>query len=230
LSLLCAPDLLAGKNANGALIVHTVDSFYLPYHCVGYPENYCGEMDGCFDDPTSCELANTEARGTYHFMGDVVWVFAAFPEGADPGVSRIDFGIDHNLPFSGYIPIGWPCGPEGTYQVPDSGWPDDPEHAGTSVVFGEPVVGNRFFVFYYFVIYGEPGHYFGTSIKPTAGNAVFVSDEIPGIEDEIHHFGQVRWFEPGFNQCPNDATSGLDGGDPPELEHVSWGRIRGRYH
>jgi hypothetical protein len=191
LALLSAP-VLAGKNAGGALVVHTA---YVSYY---FPVDYCTSD---FDDPGTCENANTESTVDGNLDASIVWLLAAFPPDADPGVSVIYFGVEHNLPYGWFA--GWgPCGPEGTLEIPDAGWPNDWETAGNSVALGSPIVGDQFFLFYWLAPYGLAGNYLGTGINPTGGYAGFVSDDNPGILDEIIRFGQVRWFEPGFNQCP----------------------------
>lgn len=191
--------VLAGKNARGALVVHTAEmpgtSFYSP-------------CDDDYDDPGTCENASTQVVENLPMF---VWLLAAFPDGSDPGVTVIYFGIEHNLP-AGFVQAGGMgfCGPVGTLEIPDPGWPDDPQNAGNSVAFGSPVAGNRLFPFYWFGVSdgGFSGAYLGSGINPTGGYAGFVSDDSPGILDEVFNFGRVRWFEPGFNDCPQDPEPG----------------------
>jgi hypothetical protein len=189
---------MAGRNAGGALIVHT-DNITVWY---GFPD-YCEED---YDDPGTCENAETESTIDGNFDFAIVWILAAFPPDSDPGVSVVYFGIEHNLPF-GFFAAATYCGPEGSLEIPDTGWPNDWETAGNSVAFGSPIAGQQLFMFYYFGAWGVPGNYLGTGINPTGGYAGFVSDDNPGELDEITRFGQLRWFEPGFNECP-------------QLEHV----------
>jgi hypothetical protein len=183
---------MAGKNADGAMVVHTDNSITWTIFA-----DYCGAD---YMDPGTCLDANTESTVDGNLYGAVVWLLAAFPDGAVPGVTVVFFGIEHNLPF-GFIAANGFCGPAGSLEIPDTGWPNDWVNAGNSVAFGSPV-GGILFPFYYFGAYGLPGNYLGSGINPTGGYAGFVSDDNPGILDECFKFGQVRWFEPGFNECP----------------------------
>lgn len=187
--LAMAAPALAGKNANGALIVHTAPySFYFSDPCDD------------FDDPGTCENANTQTDND-EVTASVIWFIAAFDDVTDPGVSVVYFGNDHNLPDF-YHSIWGFCGPPGTIEVADAGWPDDPAGAGNSVAFGVPVTGNRLFPFYYVGVFGFEGAYYGTGINPTGGYAAFVDDSNPPVTDHTDQFGQVRWYEPGYNECP----------------------------
>jgi hypothetical protein len=186
---------LAGKNAGGALVVHTADYSYY------FPPDFCGAD---YVDPGTCENAGTESTVDGNFDAAIVWLLAAFPSGSDPGVTVIYFGLEHNLPF-GFFAASSFCGPEGTLEIPDTGWPNDWETAGNSVAFGAPIAGQQLFMFYYLAAWGVEGNYLGTGINPTGGYAGFVSDDNPGVLDEIHLFGRMEWFAPGWNQCPNGA-------------------------
>ena len=116
---------LAGKNANGALIVHT--------------EHYSHYYGPCNDPPdiSTCEEAATQTDEDINTPA-MIWVYAAFHETATPGVTHIRFGNDHNLPQYYHNRWGF-CGPAGTVEIPDQGWPDFPGTAGNMVVFGSPV-------------------------------------------------------------------------------------------
>jgi hypothetical protein len=198
--LLALPSVaLAGKNAGGALIVHITDLSEIPSSCYDFGFEPCDDEE-CFPTIESCEVANTQSNDEFG-QGSILWVYGAFPEGSDPGVTVVYFGVEHNLEY-GYINAWGFCGPPNTLELPDEGWPYDWQNAGNSVAFGEPVVGEQFLRFYWFVPFGQAGSYFGTSINPTGGYAGFVSDDYPGQLDEINAFGQARWFEPGYNQCP----------------------------
>ncbi len=195
---LTGPDIAqAGKNARGAMIVHCLDE-------VVYTDTFdwCGDD---YDDPGSCENAVTRSDAS-ETDASVIWAIAAFHETSNPGVTVVYFGLDHNLPL-GYVTASSFCGPDGTLEIPDAGWPDD-VGAGNSIAFGEPIVGNRLFPFYWFGIYGFEGAYFGTAVNPTGGYAGFESDDIPSIPDECFNFGQVRWYTPGYNECPEPPALG----------------------
>ncbi|MBD3161691.1 MAG: hypothetical protein GF346_05490 [Candidatus Eisenbacteria bacterium] len=188
--LVAAGPVTAGKNAGGALVVHCYDqpifSGFQP--CVD------------FDDPGNCMDARTQSNRP-ETEREVVWLLAAFHDLADPGVRVIYFGLEHNLPPGSITDWGL-CGPGGSIEVPDGGWPHEPETAGNSIGFSESITGDLLFPFYWFYAYGFEDAYLGTGINPTGGYAAFVSDDDPGVLDEIHRFGTVRWYEPGENECP----------------------------
>lgn len=179
-----------GKNVNGALVVHTSDT--VQYTAGGA---YCGPL---FDDPGSCELAGTR---TDRAAGEpaVIWILAAFQPDATPGVSVVYFGIEHALGSGGFE--GWDmCGPAGSIEIPDDGWPET--GFGNSVAFGTPVTGDTFFPLYWFAASGDPGSSLATAANPQGGYAAFVDDSNPPVLDVIEQFGFVRWQEDGANDCP----------------------------
>jgi len=113
----------------------------------------------------------------------------------------IYFGLNHNLPpGQGYFNNYGLCGPAGSLEIPDAGWPDV---AGNSVAFGSPVVGDTFFPFYFLNAFGFVGAFVGTGINPTGGYAAFISDDNPPVQDNITQFGVVRWGTLGQNDCPD---------------------------
>jgi hypothetical protein len=160
---------LAGKNRNGSLIVHTNDAY--SYSATGLCERFETQ-----DDPGDCQSAGTRTDldpGT----AALIWLIASFPQTDNPGVVVIYFGIDHNL-SPGSIPQWGFCGPAGSLEIPDAGWPDT---GGNSVAFGSPIIGDTFFPFYTFNCYGGAGSYFGSGINPTGGYAAFVDDSNPPL-------------------------------------------------
>jgi hypothetical protein len=192
----CSSPVLAGKNAGGALVVHTDDShdFY---------SIHCSQFDSLV--PQDCEQLNTRTDGD-HYGYSFIWFIAAFDSSSSPGVTSVVFGNDHNLPE--YYHIAWAfCGPAGTIEIPDSGWPEDPANAGTDLRFGSPILDDHFFPIYRVLVAGFEGAYCGTGLHPTFGYAFFRDDSDPQQIDEIERFGQVRWYVPGYNVCP---------GYPPE--------------
>lgn len=216
----------AGKNSGGALVVHaTPDQITYTFPCVPYNDVWCDDQCYQWLAPASCEETRTQSNfvDPSGISVPIVWLLAAFPEGSNPGVSAISFGLVY--PYSpGLYSVGEVCGPEGTYEISDDGWPTEWETAGTTVYFGEPIVGETFFMFYYFYVYGdETYNYFGTGIHPGLGRAEFVSDDEPPVYDECTRFGQLRWFEPGFNDCPEPLSLGAccfdDGGCEPLYEY-----------
>lgn len=196
LLLLMAGTTLAGKNETGALIVHT-GSYSV------YGNDPCGAD---YDDPSTCEAADTQTDNDPETPA-VIWLIAAFHESSDPAVTVIYFGLDHNLPEFYHDRWGM-CGPPGSLEVPDVGWPDEPASAGNSVAFGSPIAHNRLFPFYWVQVWGFEGAYYGTGINPTGGYAGIVDDSNPPQTDVIGMFGQVRWYEPGYNDCPDQMPYG----------------------
>jgi hypothetical protein len=182
-----------GPNAGGSLIVHTDD--VVPYRCWSW-----AGCDEYYDDPGTCENANT--RVTQGGIGPVfIWFLAAFDETTNPCVTSIDFGLEHTFfdeDFGGHY---WYCGPEGTLDDPDLGWPED-VRAGNTIHFGSPVEGNRLFPIYYVCMMGTLGDYIKTAIHPRLGYAAFTDNSDPPVIDGCTRFGQVRWDEAGYNECP----------------------------
>jgi hypothetical protein len=198
------PQPVPGPNAGGAIVVHTNDSYdYLS-------TTICSTTLL----PETCEDAITSASRD---VGQVVWFLAAFLPTASPRVLAVCFGIDFdevNLDSSVRRGI---CGPAGSVEVPDSGWPAN--LAGNLVQFGNTIVGDTFFPFYYFQIDNNSGGignpYFCSDINPTVGYASFIDDSSPRISDRITRFGCVKWYGAGSNECPGAASIGaccfLDG-------------------
>jgi hypothetical protein len=190
MALICSP-AMAGKNANGAMVVHTDDAH-------AWTNGVCGFFDAWVIDP--CPDLNTRTDKDVNTSA-LIWFIAAFPDAASPGVSVVYFGHDHNLPQYYHNRWGF-CGPTGTLEVPDGGWPDAPATAGNSVAFGTPIVGDILFPFYYFDAWGDTGAYYCSAINPVGGYAAFVDDSNPPEQDGCELFGCVRWYEAGYNDCP----------------------------
>jgi hypothetical protein len=218
LLLLVVPSTFAGKNAGGALIVHTDSQVIWDSFCWGA---WC--EDHCYYDPVTCENAWPESDIDGTMFATIVWCIAAFHELSDPGYTGLHFGIDHNFPL-GWIADWNACGPAGTTEIADLGWPVE-TGTGTSITFGSPVVGDRLARFYWFGAYGLEGNYLATTIHPTYGAAAFLSDDDPAEVDGIDRFGMVRWFEPGYNECPI-PPAGVQ--DPNEID-IRWGEIKSDY-
>jgi hypothetical protein len=198
-----------GKNEGGALVVHTDDAYM-------YYRSFCSDFEDWV--PQDCELLNTR---TDHDVNtpSLIWFIAAFDPACSPGVTSIYFGNDHNLPAYYHNRWGF-CGPAGTVEHPDPGWPEDPAGAGIWVEFGSPVVNDHFFTFYRVDVWGFEGAYYGTGAHPNLGYAAFEDDQNPPELDFCDRFGQVRWYEPGYNECPEP---------PVATESVTWGRMRSTY-
>jgi hypothetical protein len=198
LALICTP-AMAGKNAGGAMVVHTDDAH-------GWTNGLCDLFDGWYPGILCEELGmrtdvdvNTPA---------LIWFMAAFNPAGSPGVTVCYFGHDHSMPQYYHNRWGY-CGPAGTLEVPDAGWPDTPATAGNSVAFGSPVTGDHLFPFYYFDVWGEPGWYYCTAINPLGGYAGYVDDSNPPELDEISNFGCVYYgTDDGYNMCPGGPLPG----------------------
>lgn len=193
LTLMLPLPATAGRNANGALIVHTDDA--VTYTSTG---DYCQTSFL----PASCEAAITRTDKDENTPA-VIWLLAAFPDTSSPAVTTIQFGIDHNLPANeGYFEAHGKCA---ELEMPDAGWPET--GFGNLVSFGSTAKTDLLFPFYWFAAYGFEGAYLGTRTYPSTGEAKFVGDENPPLEDRIDHFGIVRWYAQGANSCPPSDSS-----------------------
>jgi len=188
-----------GRNMDGALIVHTEPGLI---YTEGY--DYC---DINFENPGSCIAANTEVDVPPGKVA-VVWLLAAFPAGSSPGVTVIQFGLEHT--FSPMDIVSYEACDPADVEIPDGDFPAS--DTGMSLAF-YPSVYRTLFPFYWFAIAGGPGDTFGTTVSPTARQAVFVDEGNPPQMDEIDRFGYARWGSLGDNDCPpsierRDATLG----------------------
>ena len=174
-----------------AVVVHTNDQIL-------YSTDSCDRFQ--FDVPQICEGLNTQTDKPPE-MPSVVWFILAFLTGNNPGVTGIQFGNSHNLPDGSHAHYG-SCGPVAA-EIPGGGWPDAPQ-GGTSITYSAPVFGD-FLPIYYFDVYGSEGAYYGSGIHPEFGHAAYADNQFPPVLHEIEHFGQVRWYEPGFNECPTEG-------------------------
>jgi hypothetical protein len=183
----------AGRNAGGAMIVHTSDGYN---YCAA---QVCTEPAG---NPATCVDANSMAT---HDTGQVIWVLAYWCPDFNPGVTVVYFGIQYDDTTLDPGEAYRLCGPAGSLEVPDPDWPY--AGRGNAVAFGSPVY-STIFPFYVFKINGgTDGSYFGTSINPTGGYAAFVDDSNPPLIDECYLFGTVRWNVHGQNDCPGCGPS-----------------------
>lgn len=192
--LLTATPAIAGRNANGAMIVHTNDSYTYSAATV------CSATAG---DPGTCEAAVTSAGKA---SGQVVWFLARFLPTSSPCVTVVYFGIDYDDACLDPGVAYKFCGPAGSLEVPDGDWPY--AGRGNSVAFGSPICGDTLFPFYVFKIDNfcspDPGAWFCTAVNPTGGYAGFVDDTDPPVLDYCFNFGCIHWFENGYNSCVGD--------------------------
>lgn len=194
---------LAGRNSNGRLAVHTDDAVV-----------YTATADYCSSTlPEVCESFN--ANGTQGIDREqVIWFVAAFVAESSPGVTAIQFGLQHDLPADqGYFTRWSTCGPS-PLELPDPGWPES--GFGNLVAFSRPVY-DHLIKFYWFAVFREDdSNYFGMRTYPATGEAKFVDDSNPPVEDLIYTFGTVRWDGTGRTGCewavpPTGACCYLDG-------------------
>lgn len=193
LALICSP-AMAGRNTNGALVVHTDDAVvYTP------TSNYCNSQL-----PTDCGALNANGQSGVD-REQVIWLLAAFRPESSPGVTTIQFGIDHNLPAGlGYFTAFGSCGPS-PLELPDTGWPET--GFGNLVAYGSPVYDHVFKFYWFAVFHDDATGYFGTRTYPSTNEAKFVDDGNPPVEDLIYNFGVVRWDGAGNNHCPEPPTT-----------------------
>lgn len=180
----------AGRNANGAMVVHTTDT--VTYTSTA---DYCGAQ---FNNPSTCAVAGTRTDKPDSEPA-VIWLLAAFLSNASPAVTGVQFGLEHNLPVdAGAFARYGACG-SGVLELPDEGWPET--GLGNTISFGAATT-SKLFPFYWFAAYGSDGSYLGTGINPNSRHAIFTDDSNPPAEDECYNFGRIQWFAPGFNNCP----------------------------
>jgi hypothetical protein len=194
LAVLAGP-ALAGRNANGALVVHTT-----PENIYRFP-NFCATAT-----PTVCEELNPTSQDDID-IATVIWFLAAFDAQASPGVTAIQFGIQHSLPAGeGYFEYWRDCGPVPS-EVPDAGWPEVSD-TGNILSFAYPVY-DTVFKFYFFAVWHDSEQDF-VSIRtyPATDEAKFFDTTNPPVEDRIYNFGTIRWEVPGENQCPRPPEEG----------------------
>jgi hypothetical protein len=204
----------AGRNANGALIVHTNDAVI--YTASG---DYCGAQ---FYNPGTCAAAVARTDKSENDPA-VIWFLAAFLNTASPAVTGIQFGIEHNLPpEAGSFVRSAPCG-AGVLELPDAGWPET--GFGNTITFSGPST-SKLFPFYFFVAYGFADAYLGTGVNPNRDHALFTDDTNPPVEDYCYNFGRVRWYEAGFNQCPVAPTCQITVTSPNGGEIWDQGTVR----
>jgi len=191
---LTAHGATAGRNADGALIMHTNDAYT---YSVGT------KCTTPLARPATCEEAITRSGKA---VRPVVWALMAFDSLASPAVTVVYFGLEMDEVCIDPAEISWSwCSPTGVVpsQVVSAEWPGDGESA---TVGWRVAVTQNLFPFLYMRIdeelCGEPGAYISTSINHVGGYAAFIDDSNPPVEDRIAQFGTVRWYEQGSNDCP----------------------------
>jgi len=184
LALICSP-AMAGRNANGAMVVHTDDSVI-----------YTATADYCATAmPTDSTGFNWDATEGIN-REQLIWLCWYFLPEASPGVTTVQFGIDHNLPANlGYFTAFGAC--DGPLELPDTGWPET--GFGNLCAYPGPIYQNINSFYWFAVFVDGPMNYFGTRTYPATGQAKFVDDSSPPIEDLCTLFGTVGWDGQGGN-------------------------------
>jgi hypothetical protein len=197
LALICSP-AMAGRNANGAMVVHTIDG-------MGYSSGW----DYCAQNPlpgTLCDVLVPTSNRPVEETETMVWAVGAWLPTSSPGITAYQFGVYHNLP-EGYFAAYGPCGP-GALQIPDAGFPDL-SGTGVAVAYGSAVYPAYLLKMYWFAVYGTAGGQFGLGAYPAVGNAQWADDGSPPFVDNCYRFGVLRWApDAGFNDCPVLPTEG----------------------
>jgi hypothetical protein len=194
---LCASPSLAGRNANGAMVVHVYDQIT---YCV---TNWCSDLPL----PARCEDLVPQTYTTPDERPVTVWVVGVFPPGSSPGITAYQFGVYHDLP-SGYFETFAPCGP-GALQIPDATFPDE-SGTGVAVAYGSAVYPVSPVKLYWFVMYGLADTFMRIGEYPhvVPPRAQWADDGSPPVIDNCFMFGTFRWGSPGTNECPTTCCMG----------------------
>lgn len=187
----------AGANAGGTLILHIRPD----YDCSQCTEN-CGDsaIATCLDAITE---TTTGRPSTW-------WVFASFPEDAEPRLRGLTFGVDYDLPEDGgvgpYVALtGW--GTCGQWELTNSDWPAP--GSGTAVTWTETQTSHLTEVYWFtgYEYYGLPA-IFSVIPHPTQGG-YFGDDSVPSILDPIAAYGVLGFGgNPGYLPCPDGQPIG----------------------
>ena len=188
LVLLCAP-AHAGPNSNGAIIVHTNNSYaYLS-------ATVCTTPLGM---PASCAEANTRVQVD---GPAVIWFLAAFYPTASPVVASVYFGVESNEAELNPGAQFGSCGPAGTLEIHDAGWPQ-----GLSRLRGRlRNPGRGAHAVPLLLLRGRESNgrpparpLLCSRSNPIGGYAAFYDDLFPPSRDEISHFGCVGGMRPAI--------------------------------
>lgn len=199
---MAASTALAGRNANGALIVHTDDTYSYS------TDTACTTPLG---NPGTCTGAVTQTNKT---SGTVIWVLASFPAGSSPGVSALQFGIQYDASLLNPVLAHGACGffPQ---EVSTPDWPAP--CSGTAFVYAAPTYANPFacYVFEVDNSCDRPGAWFSTTVHPGTNEAKFWTTAI--LPWRTCAVASAR-----FAGSPLDGTTvrGSRVGNP--REHVVW--------
>ena len=194
---------LGGRNAGGTLILHADTSIIYTDSNPGYCDQF---------NLAQCDSAVTSVSGT----GPVVFfAVASFPEGAEPRLAGLTFGLDYD--DAAITLLDW--GSCGSFELPYPGWPAP--STGTAVTWSEPSSATAIPV-YWFSGYGsgDPAA-LSLTIHPTQG-AAFADDFVPANIDLISDFGALGFGgNSGYRPCPQPAAQAGGGqGDEPGSEEA----------
>jgi hypothetical protein len=164
------------------MIVHTNDLYsYLSDTQCSTP--YVQDVNTLDDVITRTDLSQS-----------VVWLLAAFPFGS-PRVYGLTckIGYTSNL----WVDSHWLCGPPGSFEFPESGWPEP--HTHNMIGFSSPIIGDTMFPFYGFLVWNDGGP--GSFCTELDFQTTFVDDSMPPVEDPAMGWGCGEWFGPGHVSC-----------------------------
>lgn len=195
-----APFAVAGPNADGVLLVHTNPSLVYTTDTA----NFCGQSG-----LTACSLA----VATVPWAPDttrVFFVLAAFPEGSQPRLKAISFGVDWDPEKLVVLDHGT-CA---DFEIPDNSWPDPGTGVGQS--WGQVKTGlvteAYWFAAYTYSAGDAPDTTSFAVIPHPLQGAVMVDDATPPNEDLIAAFGRLGFGTNGNAPCPSDGGFGDDEG------------------
>jgi hypothetical protein len=185
---------LAGPNAGGTIILHNPGIVY----CID-DSNYCEYGT----TPPTCEQADTRIDGAEMRL---FRVYAAFPEGSQPRLKGMSFGVHYPSPDIMVIASG-PCIGDinnGGAELPGPGWPGP--DTGTVIVW-QYLQTNRIVPCYWFAgynYYSPRPAVFQLRDNPDPGfGGMFADDSIPSILDPIAGYGSLGFDTDGVPVCPN---------------------------
>lgn len=190
LALICSP-AMAGRNANGALVVHVNDTIAYTATLV------CGQY------PTVCDQFVTQSDGPVGAYS-VLWIMGAWLPAASPSITVVYFGVD--IAWSDGLFAKW-CGTGVTPIVGDFFPSQVPAENGISVAWPTAIAPatpgvNIIPIGVFRPMFDTPGQHICTTINPDGGYGAFIDEN--SVVDNITRFGCVRFGEPGFNDCPAD--------------------------
>jgi len=188
--IVLASPVWGGVNRDGAMVVHTNDTYaYTVDTRCSTP--YVQNLNGCDDVITRTD--RTPA---------VVWLLAVFQDVSQPAVSGLRCAITYgpNVVVEDY----WIC-PGDALEIPDADWPGPDSH--DSILFTNPIVGDRIFPFYGFLVSNDGGGV-DEFCTVTDWDTYFADTSMPPIEDPCTRNGCVRWYQAGYADCNPSGQPG----------------------